>query len=143
MTGSVLFRLSSGLYVHVDAADLPILRLVSWCSLKSKNSPREVHYAQGHFRGRSVPMHRFLLEPDRTQIVDHINGDGLDNRRCNLRAVSRSENVHNRHEGLAPLGVGILPLGVPIVEFVPVPRRAKRWYRRPDGFVESLERIAA
>jgi len=41
-------------------------------------------------------MHRFLLSPPEDKWVDHIDGDGLNNRRSNLRLVSPSQNGHNR-----------------------------------------------
>jgi hypothetical protein len=43
-----------------------------------------------------VLLHRVLLAAERGQIVDHINGDGLDNRRCNLRFATHSQNMANR-----------------------------------------------
>jgi hypothetical protein len=42
-------------------------------------------------------MHRMILKASPAQIVDHINGNGLDNRRCNLRIVRHAENVSNVH----------------------------------------------
>ena len=47
---------------------------------------------------RSFLVHRIIwklvhgVSPD---IIDHLNGDSLDNRLCNLRNVSRSENQRN------------------------------------------------
>jgi hypothetical protein len=40
-------------------------------------------------------MHRVVLGASKGQIIDHINGDGLDNRRCNLRIASHQMNRLN------------------------------------------------
>jgi hypothetical protein len=49
-------------------------------------------------------LHRFILgEPD--GVCDHINGNGLDNRRGNLRVVTQAENQQNRHRTSAKSGV--------------------------------------
>ena len=42
----------------------------------------------------NIYIHRILL-PD-AEIVDHINGDGLDNRMCNLRKATKTTNAQNR-----------------------------------------------
>ena len=56
-------------------------------------------------------LHRHILgELCKDKVVDHINGDGLDNRRCNLRVCDSGGNAMNRRprkEGISRFkGVG-------------------------------------
>jgi hypothetical protein len=46
--------------------------------------------------GEQILLHRAIMLPADSEHVDHINGDKLDNRRGNLRNVSRFENQANR-----------------------------------------------
>lgn len=43
-------------------------------------------------------LHRFILQPPHGMVCDHINGDGLDNRRENLRIVTPAENLKNTYK---------------------------------------------
>lgn len=77
----------------IDDADLPLVLGRSWRAQKSGNK----WYARsGGRRSRTVYMHRLILglKPAERD-VDHINGDGLDNRRRNLRRATRSQNSAN------------------------------------------------
>lgn len=64
----------------------------SWCILLG----RHTDYAQARMNRKQVLMHRFILGfgPGDPQ-VDHINQDGFDNRRSNLRATDQSHNEAN------------------------------------------------
>lgn len=52
-------------------------------------------YLQSWINGRRVLLHRFILSAVKGQEVDHINRVKTDNRRENLRFVTRSENMLN------------------------------------------------
>jgi hypothetical protein len=49
---------------------------------------------------KSIPMHRFILRDFSSKDIDHVNGDGLDNQKHNLRPCERWQNAHNRGLGL-------------------------------------------
>lgn len=49
-------------------------------------------------------LHRLIMAAGKGQIVDHASGDGLDNRRANLRLCTHTQNMQNRkptHSGLS------------------------------------------
>ncbi len=51
----------------------------------------------GTSKGRKVYLHHIVIgRPEGSLVVDHINRDKLDNRLCNLRFVTKSENNKNR-----------------------------------------------
>lgn len=84
--------ISRGLVTLVDAADLPLVDR-RW---SAKPHGRTV-YAFARIDGHTVYLHRLLLGvTDRKVEVDHINHDGLDNRRSNLRVVTHGQNSTNR-----------------------------------------------
>ena len=44
-----------------------------------------------------VGLHRMIIGAKPGEMVDHVNGDPADNRRCNLRIVTPGGNMQNRH----------------------------------------------
>ena len=47
--------------------------------------------------GRMYRMHRLILDAPESLVVDHLNGNKLDNRKKNLRACTQKDNANNRH----------------------------------------------
>jgi hypothetical protein len=82
-----MIPLDRGFYAYVDAEDFEWLNQWHW---------REYNgYAGRYENGRLVYMHRQILQTPKGKVGDHINGNGFDNTRANLRNVTRRENVHN------------------------------------------------
>ena len=46
---------------------------------------------------KSTLLHRFIMDAPKGKMVDHINGDGRDNRKENLRICTAAENNRNRN----------------------------------------------
>jgi len=88
--------LTQGKVAIVDDQDYAELSKYKWYATNN----RKRWYAGRHVGPRShrkqVFMHRQLLNAPPGLQCDHINGDGLDNRRCNLRICTSSENSMNR-----------------------------------------------
>ena len=51
-------------------------------------------YCYGTINGSKVSLHRFIMNSN--NIIDHINGNSLDNRKCNLREVTPQQNCYNK-----------------------------------------------
>jgi hypothetical protein len=77
----------------IDESDAEIVGVCNWHASENRSG---TFYAKGkpHQDGRNVRMHRFILGYPNDQ-VDHVNHDTLDNRRCNLRVVTQSQNMAN------------------------------------------------
>jgi len=43
----------------------------------------------------NILLHRLILQPSKNKVVDHINNNKKDNRRCNLREATRGQNNIN------------------------------------------------
>jgi hypothetical protein len=90
-------ELNHGMFTVVDDEDFEWLNQWKWTSVK----PDRVRYVVRSLRKKgggftTVRMHRAIMKATRLFMVDHKNSNGLDNRRCNLRACTASENAQNR-----------------------------------------------
>jgi len=81
----------------VDNSDYQFLSKYKWRAIRNKKS--RTYYAMANIyedgKRTTILMHRKILNVKKGIICDHINGNGLDNRRLNLRVCSFAENVRN------------------------------------------------
>lgn len=90
--------LTRGLFATVDDEDYDALSRYRWYAHRCPN--QDYFYARCGlpYNGgtKQVLMHRMILGLTDPRVgVDHINRNTLDNRRCNLRLASKSENGGN------------------------------------------------
>lgn len=93
MIGTKLIPLTQGKFAIVDANDFDSLSKTKWFTLSSKNN---VFYAVTGKRCKV--MHRIIMNAPDGIFIDHINHDGLDNRKINLRFCTRSQNTMNQRK---------------------------------------------
>mgnify|MGYP007100070924 FL=1 len=91
-------KLTQGKYALVDDEDYEALNKLKWRCSKGGNT----FYAYGTSRDITtnkeitVLMHRLVINTPKGLHTDHINGNGLDNRKSNLRACTLIENMRNK-----------------------------------------------
>lgn len=99
---SMRIPLSQGKYAIVDSADFDMVSQFKWCYVSNgrgyatRGITRRHKKTGGKDEHITIQMHRFILNAKPGEFVDHISGDGLDNRRSNIRLVSNAENSRNR-----------------------------------------------
>lgn len=88
-TGDVrMIPLDDGFYAYVDTADYEWLSRWKWHMSSG--------YAVRFSRGRMVFMHKMILDAPTGMVVDHKDGNRVNNCRCNLRVCTPLQNARNR-----------------------------------------------
>lgn len=91
--------LTQGKVAIIDDDDLAIISKYKWHADKSRNT----FYARTNEtvaprKQKPIKMHRLIMNAKHQETIDHINGDGLDNRRENLRLVHPVQNSQNKRK---------------------------------------------
>lgn len=107
------FPLGYGLVAKVDEEDWEMLIQYRWHPRRSRRVVTEdTWYATTNItlangKRSKIDMHRLIMRPPAGMQVDHIDRDGLNNQRSNLRLCSNAENQRNsiKSPGRYPRGV--------------------------------------
>lgn len=88
-------KTAQGDTILIDDCDYALVSSLNWTTVKRRN----LKYAITHIRSESgfkqVYLHRFLLDPPKGMYIDHIDSNGLNNTRTNIRICTPSENSKN------------------------------------------------
>jgi len=84
-------ELGRGIKAIVDDEDYEWLNQWKWCA--GGRAPYTAQRRAGKFR--VLLMHRMVMSCPAGKVVDHINGNSLDNRKANLRICRQGENARN------------------------------------------------
>jgi hypothetical protein len=91
-------QLTQGKVAIVDDEDFDYLNQFKWLARKSRNNN---YYAGRYFYIKKchriyISMHTDIVKPNKNLMIDHVNNNGLDNRKINLRLCTNAENMRNR-----------------------------------------------
>lgn len=108
-------ELNNGHTLLFDEADVELIGQHTWTAVKNRQTLYAQSEVQVDGRRKGVYLHRLLVDAPSAMQVDHKNGNGLDDRRSNLRLATRSQNQANRGPTAASTtgykGVGQKPNG--------------------------------
>lgn len=93
-----IINISKGLFTIVDEESLSLFSTFRWQSMYDRHTKQ--YYARCHVKvdGKDSQqlIHRIITRAKVGEIVDHINGNTLDNRKCNLRLCTNAQNCRNK-----------------------------------------------
>lgn len=92
--------LADGRFTIVDDEDADLASSYSWWANNRPNTTYACAHVPGSGRRgqKSISLHRLLLDAPPGIQVDHIDHDGLNNRRSNLRLATNAQNQANRRK---------------------------------------------
>lgn len=88
--------LTQGKFAIVDDDVYEWASKYKWHAVRKKNSFYAVRNTERNPHQTKIHLHREIMSAPIGVMVDHINGDGLDNRRENMRFANYAENGRNR-----------------------------------------------
>jgi hypothetical protein len=117
--------LTKGKYAIVDPDDYERLSKSKWIAFSGTRTFYALRWSkqENGSKRHHVRMHRVIMQPPKGMLVDHINHNGLDNRKANLRLATQSQNSCNKRKTISKTVSRYKGLAL-------YPNRGKRWAAR-------------
>ena len=93
--------LTQGKFAIVDPEDYDELAKYKWFAMRSRRGLYAIRMAEvkgANGKRKKIRMHRQILHVPQGKFIDHINHNGLDNRKANLRIVTNLQNSWNKRK---------------------------------------------
>lgn len=100
-----LINLLNGILALVDDDDFDRLSKFNWCLHQNPRARYATTKNLVDGRYRTIYMHRFIMNAGAGEVVDHIDHNGLNNQKSNLRICTQTQNLFNGHLRLGPTGL--------------------------------------
>lgn len=129
----------NGRQVFIDDEDLPLIAQYRWKVYQDSRDERKLHHqyattyvrnSDGTFTG--LLMHRLIMHAGPQQMIDHKDGNGLNNQKSNIRFCTHSQNMRNMRNRIHTKS------GFKGVAYQPKGRRpwiARIWYRKKKMYL--------
>ena len=90
-------ELTKGFSATIDDDDFDRVNLHSWCVRSVRTSQYATTWVRKGDKASTIDLHRFILKLiDPKLFVDHIDHNGLNCTKSNLRICTNKQNLHNR-----------------------------------------------
>ena len=93
-------QLTQGKVALVDDEDYEYLNQFKWClrgtGLGNFYAIRGFRKSKNNNITGSISMHRQLMKPEKGYVIDHLDGNTLNNQKSNLRICTQSQNCSNQ-----------------------------------------------
>lgn len=88
----VIFNNTKGMFTIIDTEDYTKIKQFCWFLKESYAKAN----SKGSVKAHNILIHRIIMSCPSGLVVDHINGDTLDNRKSNLRVCTIAQNTRNK-----------------------------------------------
>lgn len=130
----------------IDLEDVEKIKDYFWNIRKDKRHPKCTPYVEStqqiNEKLKRIHLHRYLTNCPKDMVVDHINGNNLDNRKCNLRIITQQKNTLNRNNS-ENVGVSYIKRDKTWIAYITINGKTKRLgsYSTKEGALERRNQI--